>query len=158
MKKLDQENINSLIGVSPEDVAKLHLYYRSSVIGRRDLGKELTTTIKALKDFKKSNRFTNRNVEILQAYFKAMGLRIRFLGDYEIPIYTDRLESFETDTMYMIATRSEYEDQLLKDKILKKYTEDVCFVGTPEEFEELLNKEFEEAKRHRDYYCIDIEI
>ena len=155
---MDQENINSLIGVSPEDVAKLHLFYRSSVIGRRDIGKQLATTIKTLKDFKKSNNFTNRNVEILQAYFKAMGLRIKFLGDYEIPIYTDRLESFDSDTMYMISTRREYEDQLIRDKILKKYSEDVCFVGTSEEFQELVDKEVAEEKRHRDYYCIDIKL
>lgn len=154
----DQENINSLIGVSPETVAKLHLFYRSSVIGRRDIGKQLATTIKTLKDFKKSDKFTNRNVEILQAYFKAMGIRIKFLGDYQIPIYTDRLESFETDTAYFIGTRSEYEDRLLKDKILKKYNEDVCFVGTTQEFEELVEREFQEEKRHRDYYCIDIKI
>ena len=159
MNVLDQENINSLIGVSPEDVAKLHLYYRSSVTGRRDIGTQLATTIKTLKDFKKDDKFTNRNVEILQAYFKSMGIRIKFLGDtYEIPIYTDRLESFDTDTMYFIGTRREYEDKLLKEKIHKKYSEDVCFVGTDDEFEELLENEFEEAKRHRDYYVIDIKI
>lgn len=159
MNTLDQENINSLIGVSPEDVAKLHLYYRSSVIGRRDIGKQLATTIKTLKDFKKSDKFTNRNVEILQAYFKSMGIRIKFLGDmYEIPIYTDTLESFETDTMYFVGTRQEYEDRLLMDKIKKKYAEDVCFVGSSDEFEKLIEDEFEEAKRHRDFYCIDINL
>ena len=155
----DQENINSLIGVSPEEVAKLHLYYRSSVIGRRNIGKQLATTIKTLKDFKKSDKFTNRNVEILQAYLKAMGLKIKFIGDtYDIPIYTNKIESFESDTMYVISTRREFEDIKLKEKIFKKYSDDVCFIGTDDEFEELIEKEFEEAKRHRDYYCIDINL
>lgn len=155
----DQENINSLIGVQPEDIAKLHLFYRSSVIGRRDIGKQLATTIKTLKDFKNSDRFTNRNVEILQAYFKAMGLKIEFLDNvYKIDINTDYIKSFNTDTMYMISTKQEYEDTMLKEAIRKKYRDDVCFVGTSEEFNELLESEYKEAKRQQDYYCIDIEI
>lgn len=152
-----QENINSLIGVPPEIVAKMHVFYRSSVIGRRDIGKQLATTIKTLKDFKTSNRFTNRNVEILQAYLKSMGVKIEFLDDmYDIPIYSDHLESFETDTCYLISTRKEYEDITLKEKILKKYRDDVCFVGTDEEFEKLVDTEFEDAKMRRDMYVIDI--
>lgn len=152
-----QENINSLIGVPPEIVAKMHVFYRSSVIGRRDIGKQLATTIKTLKDFKTSNRFTNRNVEILQAYLKSMGVKIEFLDDmYDIPIYSDHLESFETDTCYLISTRKEYEDIALKEKILKKYRDDVCFVGTDEEFEKLVDTEFEDAKMRRDMYVIDI--
>ena len=152
-----QENINSLIGVPPEIVAKMHVFYRSSVIGRRDIGKQLATTIKTLKDFKTSNRFTNRNVEILQAYLKSMGVKIEFLDDmYNIPIYSDHLESFETDTCYLISTRKEYEDIALKEKILKKYRDDVCFVGTDEEFEKLVDTEFEDAKMRRDMYVIDI--
>lgn len=153
----DQENINSLIGVPPEIVAKMHVFYRSSVIGRRDIGKQLATTIKTLKDFKSSNKFTNRNVEILQAYLKSMGVKIEFLDDmYDIPIYSDHLESFQTDTCYLISTRKEYEDITLKEKILKKYRDDVCFVGTTEEFEKLINDEFEDAKMRRDMYVIDI--
>lgn len=152
-----QENINSLIGVPPEIVAKMHVFYRSSVIGRRDIGKQLATTIKTLKDFKTSNRFTNRNVEILQAYLKSMGVKIEFLDDmYDIPIYSDHLESFETDTCYLISTRKEYEDIALKEKILKKYRDDVCFVGTDEEFEKIVDTEFEDAKMRRDMYVIDI--
>ena len=155
---MDQENINSLIGVSPKDIAKLHLFYRSSVIGRRDIGKQLATTIKTLKDFKNSNKFTNRNVEILQAYFKALGIKIEFLDDiYNIDIRTDYLNSYTTDKGYMIATRNEYEDAMLKENIIKKYKNDVCFVGTSEEFDNLLSDEFNEAKRQRDFYCIDIE-
>jgi len=157
--KILQENINSLIGVDPEEVAKLHMFYRSSVIGRRDIGKQLATTVKTLKDFKKSGNFTNRNVEILQAYLKAMGLKIEYLDDYyDIPIYSDNLESFESDTMYIISTRKEYEDIKLKDKILKKYRDDVCFVGTDEEFLKLVDTEFEDAKMRRDNYVIDIKL
>lgn len=148
-----------MIGVAPEEIAKLHMFYRSSVTGRRDIGKQLATTIKTIKDFKKKGQFTNRNVEILQAYLKSMGLRIEFLDDmYNIPIYSDHLESFETDTLYLISTRREYEDVKLKEKILKKYQNDVCFVGTSEEFSNLIETEFEDAKRRRDNYVIDIKI
>lgn len=155
----DQENINSLIGVPSETVANLHMFYRSSVIGRRDLGKMLTKTIKPIKDIKKKDKYKNRNVEILQAYFKSMGLRLKFIGDqYEIPIYSDMLESFETDTLYMIATKKDYEDRLLKEAILKKYNEDVCFVGTLDEFEKAVERDYEKLKKEKEFYCIDINI
>lgn len=158
MNTSDQENINSIIGVDPVDIAQLHLFHRSSVIGRRELGKELVSTIKPLKDFKISPDFKNRNVEILQAYLKSMGLKLEFLGEtYDIPIKSDRLESYTTDEGLFIGTVGEYDDYMLMQQIKKKYQDDICLVGTNEEIESILNKEFEDARDRRDCYTIDID-
>ena len=155
---MDQENINSIIGVEPELIAKLHLFYRSSVIGRRSIGNKLATTIKTLKDFKYEPEFKNRNVEILQAYFKAMGVRIEFDEKmYEIPIELGDMMSFEDEFGYFIGTQTEYDDYEIEQRIRKEYSEDVCFVGTSDEFESTINKEVETTKLKRDYYYIDIE-
>lgn len=157
MNKSDQENINSLIGVDPIDIARLHLFYRSSVIGRRDLGKKLATSIKPIKHFNYEPDFKNRNVEILQAYLKSMGLRIEFFGDeYTIPIKTNNLQSFKTDEGLLIGTEDEYNDIILRERLIKKYSDDICFVGTNEEYEELISSEFEKEKDKRDCYTIEI--
>lgn len=155
----DQENINSLIGVDASDIAKLHMFYRSSVIGRKDLGKKLATTIKTLKDFKYDKDFKNRNVEILQAYLKAMGLRIEFIGDeYNIDIKNNYLESFDTADGLFIGTRSEHDDIKLKEKIKKKYKDRVCIVDTEDKLEEILENEFQNEKMKQEYYMIDIKL
>ena len=153
----DQENVNSVIGVPPEIIAKLHLFYRSSVIGRRDLGKKLATRIKMLDDFKYMPDFKNRNVEILQAYFKAMGVRIKFFGDeYRIPIELGDIKSFIKDDKMFIGTDSEFDDYRLLSKVKKKYEDDVCFIGTKDEYEDMIDKEYEKSKLKRDKYYIEI--
>ena len=155
----DQENINSLIGVDAKDIARMHLLYRSSVQGRRDLGKTLVTRTKPIKKFKLKKDFKNRNVEILQAYLKAMGLRIEFLGNmYDIKINTDALDSFDIGDEYMIGTQSEYDDAKMLLDIMTKYRDDVCFVGTNEEYEELVQKEYDDKKTRERCYNIDIKL
>lgn len=153
----DQENVNTMIGVNPEVTAKLHMYYRSSVIGRRTLGKDLVTNMKKLDDFSENDNISNRNVEILQAYLKAMGYKIEFFGDeYHIKINTGYLDSHETEEGLMICTDREYEDYELLQKVKKKYEEKVCMVTTPEEYDKIIQDEFEKEKDKRDYYVIDI--
>lgn len=155
----DQENINSLIGVEPADIARLHMFYRSSVIGRKDLGKKLATTIKTLKDFKYDKDFKNRNVEILQAYLKAMGLRIEFIGDtYDIDIDNEYIESYDTPDGYFIGTKSEHDDIKLREKIKKKYKDRVCIVDTEGKLDQMLEDEFKYEKMKKEYYMIDIKL
>ena len=148
-----------MIGVSAEDIAKMHLLYRSSVRGRRDLGKTLVTRTKPIKDFKFDDDFKNRNVEILQAYLKVMGLRIEFNGDmYEIKINTDDIDSFDLGDEYFIGTESEYEDAKMLLDIMTKYRDDVCFVGTNEEYDQLIKDEYEDRKLRKRCYNIDINL
>lgn len=155
----DQENVNSAIGVSTNLIAQLHLFYRSSPIARRQLGEKLMTKIKEIEDFTYQPEFTNRNVEILQAYLKAMGLKIEFSDErYVIDLYTDKLETFESDDRMYICSREEYEDISLKNNIRRKYREDQIFIGSPDEFEELVEKEFQEEKARQDRLVIKIDI
>lgn len=155
----DQENVNSIIGVDPALIAKLHLFYRSSVIGRRSIGTRLATSIKPIKDFKYIDDFKNRNVEILQAYFKAMGIKIVFdENTYEIPVELGDIKSFMTDDEYFIGTRSQYDDYLIEKKVREKYTDGVCYVGTVDDFEDMIKEEVEVEKNKRDYLYIDINI
>lgn len=147
------ENINSVIGVDAELIAKKHLYYRSSVTGRRSLGEKLLTNIKELKTFDKTSGAPNRNVEILQAYFKAMGLKLEFDDDYyKIKIYDDTLNSYETDSGLYICTNYEFEKIKKELRIRKQYEEDYCFIGSVDEFEDLVKEKLEES----DMYVIDI--
>lgn len=158
MNKSDQENINSLIGVDPANIAKLHLFYRSSVIGRRDLGKKLATSIKPIKEFEYDTEFKNRNVEILQAYLKSMGLKIEFLGEeYNIHIRTNTIQSFNTRKGLFIGTEDEYEDIKIREEIQDKYENDVCFVGTNKEYEDLINSNIKDEYYRRTCYNIDID-
>jgi len=149
------ENINSVIGVNPELVAKKHLYYRSSVTGRRFLGEKLMSRIKELKDFGNTSEAPNRNVEILQAYFKAMGLKLEFDDDYyTIKIYDDTLNSHDTDSGMYICTDYEFEKIKKELKLRKKYKDDYCFVGSIDEFEKFIDEKLKDL----DKYVIDIDI
>lgn len=153
----DQENVNSSIGVPPEIIARLHLFYRCSVMGRMDLGKRLATTMKGLKHFKFEPDFKNRNVEILQAYLKAMGLKIEFFGEGDlIQIDVGDIQTFEHDGTMFIGTESEFEDLLLREKIVRKYSDDYCFVGTNDEYKAMMDKEYRTAILKRDTLYIKI--
>lgn len=154
----DQENTNATIGVPPEMIAQLHMHYRSSIAGRRNLGKDLLSNMKKLKSFSDDDKVTNRNVEILQAYLKAMGYRIEFFGnDYNIDIKTGYLNSYDTKDGLMICTDDEYNDYKLMEKVKQKYEDKVCFVSTVDEYNDMIQKEFEKAKDEQDYLVIDIQ-
>lgn len=145
-----QENYNSLIGVPADIISKLHMYYRSSQIGRQDLGKRLMKSIKPIKKMKPSTRIKNRNSEILEVYLKALGLRIEFLDDVEeIKINTDTIQDYETRDGIFIGTDDEYEDVALYEEVLDRYENESCFVGTNEEYEARLNRDFNKEKDKR---------
>lgn len=155
----DDENRNMMIGVPPEIVAKLHLYYRSSVVARKDLAKQLMKKTKGIKSFKKNKKYANRNSEILGAYLKALGLRINFLDDkMKIDIDTGRYETFDKDDGGLfIGTLTEFKDDSIRKDILKEYDSDKCFVGTREEFNEVIEKEMNRRKRDPKKMYIDID-
>lgn len=78
-----QETINNMISISPEVSAQLHMYYRSSPVARRKLGIEIINNYgKGLPiEPVTTDKMTNRNVEILSAYLKIMGLQLVFDDD-----------------------------------------------------------------------------
>lgn len=155
----DQENINSAIGVDTNIIAKLHLFYRSSVLGRRDLGEELMTNLKEMKKFNDRNDFINRNVEILNAYLLFLGLKIEFEEDkYVVKIDTDLIKDYEYDGRLFICTEREFNDIKLEIDVRKKFQGDIILVGTPEEVEEKIQREIELAKRREKMLVVEIDV
>lgn len=155
----DQENINSAIGVPTEVIAQLHLAYRSSVIARREMAENLALNTNQLKDFNFSPDVKNRNVEILQAYLKAMGLKIEFSEDkYHIDIYTDTLEEYNYGDKMYICTKSEFEDIKKRIDVEDEFKNDKLFVGTKEEYEDAVNTRLDRVNLEENRYIIDIDI
>lgn len=148
-----QENLNMAIGVSPDIVAKLHMYYRSSPIGRKMLATKLMLSKKTIKKLKSNKRVRNRNAEILDVQLKSLGLALDFIGeDMEIKIDSDAIREHDTDECIFIGTDSEFDDYELKTDIARRYENgEKCFVGSKREFEETIEKEFRIAKGKRDY-------
>lgn len=147
----DQENINSAIGIDTMDLAEMHLMYRSSVIGRRVLGEELMTELKMLDDFPKDESFTNRNVEILNAYFMFMGIQLKATEDvFKIGVTMDKIQGFEIDGVYYLCTKDEFEDIKLSHEVRTELEREVITIGTREDIEERVEEEVARRKLVRD--------
>lgn len=74
----DGENNNLSIGIPSALIAKMHLFYRSSPVARQELGKMLSSNVEGLSTMEVTDLMTNRNVEILNAYFKFLGVKLSF--------------------------------------------------------------------------------
>jgi hypothetical protein len=152
-----QENINSTIGVSSDKIAQLHLFHRSSIVGRRYLAEKLATSIKTINDFPDSPDFKNRNVEILQAYLKTMGVKIEFSDEnYVIDINTGDLEEFDYDGKIYLCTKIEFEKIKQKIEIEKEFENNGCFVGTVDEYKQAIEDKIKEFEMRETMMYIDI--
>ena len=78
IRKGIQESTNTMISISPETYAKQHMFYRSSPVARRELGYEIIDNYGVGKpiDPKITDKMSNRNVEILNAYLLIMGFEL----------------------------------------------------------------------------------
>lgn len=156
----EQENTNTLIGVPPEIISTLHMFYRSSPKGRRYLGKKLLTELDTLEDFVHQADFKNRNLEILQAYLKSLGLRLEFLNDpYTIDISLGHLRCFRTKKGgLVISTKNEFDMMELKEKIQEMYySGEKVYIGTPDKFEETIERDFNRfINDNKEMYTINI--
>ena len=153
------ENLNANIGVTNDLVAQVHLFYRSSVIGRKHLGKMLLTRLSMLDKFKYNRDFKNRNVEILQAFFKSMGLKIEFDEEiYTIPINTGFIQDRLYDDMLIISTSNEFKEIKRRMDVIKNYKKKMMFIGTEERFNEIIDEEVEKQKIAEENYVIKINI
>ena len=95
-----QETLNNDISINPWLSAKLHMYYRSSPVARRALALEIYNNYGSGKPIEPvaSDKMTNRNVEVLSAYLRIMGLELVFDED-KLYLPKDK-ESLDDDTMY----------------------------------------------------------
>ena len=144
----DCNNMN--IGVDSKDIAKMHLFYRNSVIGRREVKKLLTENPLDFEDFDMRAEFTNRNVEILNAYLVCRGQAITFPGDnIYIDIHDDQLESFLFENQMYLADLDTMRGILIDKYFRPKYDEKVI-IGTDDYVEKMYKKykEHQLAKRN----------
>lgn len=152
------ENLNLLIGTDSEELAKLHMFYRSSVVGRKMLGKQLMSSVEPIEDFELTPDIKNRNVEILEAYFKTMGLRLAYgVEKMEINVYTDQISDKFYGDKYVIGDDLDHLSASL-DYEAKKNVDENVFVGTPEEYRKEIEKERDNLKARYGSRFIDISI
>ncbi len=142
----DQENINLAIGIPSDFLSEFHLFYRSSPLARADLAKLTMTNHKPLEKFEINDDYRNRNVEVLQAYLKCLGLKIVFDDEtYKLNFDTGKVKGFNMDEGGLfIGTQSEYDYKKERRLVEEKYRTDQFLLGTPEEIEEILDKETRE--------------
>jgi DNA-directed RNA polymerase beta subunit len=115
----DEDN-NLGIGVRPFILAKMHLFYRTSPFARKKIRDMYTNNPLKFKKFKIKRGFTNRNVEILNAKLKSLGLKIDFgFNGLRIRPVTDVLHKYTWKGKVYIRTREEMREILL-DELLRK--------------------------------------
>jgi len=150
------ENLNANIGASPEMVAKLHLFYRSSVIARKSLGTDLASTIKPLKDFTYDGSYKNRNVEILQAYLKFMGVKIEFMDKpYMINVdFGERKIHTLKDGTQFEGTTEEFKEFKKRRKFEKKYNKSHMFIGDKDEYDKIIDEAIDLENKKKEYSCM----
>ena len=134
----DCNNMN--IGVDSYDIAKMHLFYRNSVIGRREWTKLLTDDPLDFEDLKVEAKYTNRNVEILNAYLMCCGKGIVFPGDkVYINEKSDTIETFAYDNAFYLMTKEQMREAIL-DKYFRPMFDEKILVGPKEWREEMYQK------------------
>lgn len=150
-----QENDMHNVGLKSKTINKFHKAYRSSMVDRQQLGVDLVEEID-VKDFKETN-FPNRNVEILHAYMKSMGLELVYGGDKtHVDIDDGSMNSYEYSNKMYIGTKSDFDEYTLREDTLDKISYNGCFVGSTDEYDEFVEKSIEKERKDREAYYIKI--
>ncbi len=152
------ENLNLLIGTDSEELAKLHMFYRSSVVGRKQLGKQLMSSVEPIEDFELTPDIKNRNVEILEAYFKTMGLKLAYgVKKLNIPIYTDHISDKFYGGKYIIGDDIDHHNAAL-DYEAKTNVDSEVFIGSITDYDEAIKEERSNLEAKYGSRFIDIKI
>lgn len=145
----EQEVINTTITMPLEDVSDMTRVYRNSLTARRKFGEELVVNLDEMDDFDiNKEKDINTNVVILNAYFKAMGIRLSFSDNYyEIHAYDNEqitdYEDIETGEI-VIDTEEGIDRYNIRKKLDEYYTNGSgFFIGTEENYQKLLDMEVE---------------
>jgi hypothetical protein len=139
------ENINSCIATSSDLIAKLHLHYRSSVHGRKELSKAIATSLKKLSKLKNRPEFKNRNIEILQAYLKCLGYKLVFESEEHQILFSDGdVKTAEaSDGKLFLGSEKEFDNYERTLQLKKKYP---IFQGSRKQYENYIQKKIVEQK------------
>lgn len=138
------ENLNLMICTPAEEIVKLHMFYRNSINGRKSLGKSLMTEMDTIEDFDIDETTKNRNVEILQAYFKAMGLRLAFGKEtLNIEINGGQMYDEVVDGTLVIGDLDDINEHKMRAMAKERINEEL-FVGSVEDLNNELEKKYNE--------------
>ena len=156
------ENSNMNIGVDSEHINVLHMFHRSSIHGRQTLAEHLTTfmhkmikgddeveTVTLDELIQDTDNLTNRNVEILNAYMKILGIKLTHKDPDRTLLIVDeqdRGEYYELKDGTMI--QGSYADKVKGDiridviRKLQKNTRDIRIL-TSDEYNAIIDAEVE---------------
>lgn len=129
-----QENNNSVIGVDPTYIAKLHMFHRNSQMARQDISHGLASQGRI--QYKSAEGYVNRNVTSLNAELKLLGVRLEDNTEQCVRVYApDYVFTEEYEGRMLIAdTEDQVELQLEVDA--DEALAEVPYVGTPEGLKE----------------------
>lgn len=150
-----QELLNQWASVPEDVIAEEHLLYRSSVIGRRELARSLMSNYGENNDIKITENMTNRNVEILSAYFMLLGFELLFEHDevdlspgngIKTHIYHNRRYICTTDEMKQIIAKD------ITQGMIDRNEPDAIYVGPEVGLEEFCDELTSRIADHIDDY------
>ena len=150
------EDLNLMICTPAEEIVKLHMFYRNAINGRKSLGESLMTEMDTIEDFKMDDGVKNRNVEILQARFKAMGLKLVF-GKETLNIEVDGGQVYDevVDGTLVIGDLNDINEFKMRNMAKQRVNEEL-FVGSVDEYNVELEKRYKEVKDEVDASTIMI--
>ena len=151
------EDLNLMICTPAEEIVKLHMIYRNSVNGRRKLGHLLMTQMDVIDDIELDDTIENRNVEILQAYFKVMGLKlVHGVEKMNIEVNTDEIFDEFIGDKWVIGDLDDINEIKMRDMAKERLNEEM-FIGSKEDMEEELERLYREVKDEVDATSIIID-
>lgn len=138
-----QELLNQLAMFNENDIAEQHLLYRSSVIGRRELATTLMTNYGEPNNVKITDKMTNRNVEILTAYFQLLGFELLFEHD-EIDLSDgDGLKHHIYRGKHYVCSTDDMKKVIAKDistRLIDEQDPDAVYIGSDENYQNFVNE------------------
>jgi hypothetical protein len=136
----DEDN-NLGIGVRPFILSKMHLFYRTSPLARRETSRMYTNDVLNQKKFVIKRGFNNRNVEILNAKFKSLGLEIKFpFEGLRLDFDDGKVRQFKFKGRVYLCTRTQMReilfDIMLRRNFDSKYPEYIGKKGYEDKYNE----------------------
>lgn len=141
------ESLNFLIGMTPEELALVHAYYRTCIDARKDIGKHVLRPTKS-DVFKIDKRYTSRVAEIFAVVLKSLGYAIEIVDEENIVEEIDYNGITEFSTEDKVYLCSEYQ-QFLYEKL--KLVEEEVYKENPDISNQELAHEVDLRMSHLDY-------
>ena len=131
--------------MAPEELAFFHALYRTSVHGRKDLGKSLLNPDE--EEILVDKSYTSRVAEIFAVILKSLGIRTDFIDEENVlqPFDDEVINSFEIDGVEYFGTQYQ---QYLMNRVnnIKKIILAEHGVLTEDELNRLVDEEMSSAK------------